>query len=132
MRVTDDATDSAVEVVRNYFDRLVAHDWSAVAECLSADVARTGPFADTYEGRDVYLAFLSALMPTLPGYSLSLGRILLVSPERELLSGGATVVVQLRETIEVDGAPLETAEALVFELDEDQRICHISIYIQRT
>ena len=132
MSVTDEATDPAVEVVRHYLDRLEAHDWPAVAECLSADVARTGPFADTYQGRDVYVAFLSALMPTLPGYSLSLGRILRVSPDRELLPGGATVLVQLRETIEVEGTPLETAEALVFELDEDRRISDISIYIQRT
>ena len=127
-----DGTDPAVEPVRRYLERLAAHDWSAVTECLSGDVIRVGPFADRYEGRDGYLAFLSALMPALPGYSLELGRILRVGagPDRE--PRGATVLAELRETVEVDGAPLVTAEALVFELDEDRLISHIAIYIQRT
>jgi len=68
------------------------------------------------------VAFLSALMPTLPGYSMTVSRV--VSRDR-------IVLVELTEVVEVGGEPLVTPEALVFELDEDGLIAHISIYIQQ-
>jgi hypothetical protein len=40
------------------------------------------------------------------------------------------VVVELTEVVEIGGAPLVTPEALVFELNDDGLIAHISIYIQ--
>jgi hypothetical protein len=100
----------------------VAHDWEAMAECLAEDVVRVGPFGDTYTPRDPYVAFLSALMPALPGYSMRIDRV---------QSIGATVLVELTEIVEIEGAPLETPEALVFDLDGEGRIAHIAIYIQR-
>jgi len=39
--------------------------------------------------------------------------------------------VELTEIVEIAGSPLETPEALVFDLDDDDRIAHIAIYIQR-
>ena len=68
------------------------------------------------------MAFLSELMPALPGYSMRIDRV---------VSSGPTVLVELTEIVEIAGAPLETPEALVFDLDDDDRIAHISIYIQR-
>ncbi len=109
-------------VVARYLDRLVAHDWAAMAQCLAQDVVRVGPFGDTYTPRDAYVAFLSKLMPALPGYSMRIDRV---------VSHGSTVWVELTEVVEISGAPLETPEALVFDLDDDGRIAHISIYIQR-
>jgi ketosteroid isomerase-like protein len=116
----DDAASGAV--VRHYLDRMVAHDWDAMAACLAHDVVRVGPFGDTYTPREPYVRFLSELMPALPGYSMRVDRV---------LARGRTVLVELTEIVEIDGSPLETPEALVFDLDADGRIAHIAIYIQR-
>ena len=109
-------------VVERYLDRLVAHDWAALATCLADDVVRVGPFGDTYTPRDAYVAFLSELMPSLPGYSMRVERV---------VTTGRVTVVELTETVEMAGAPVHTPEALVFDVDEDGRIAHIAIYIQR-
>jgi len=116
------ATEDLGTVVERYLDRLVAHDWDAMAACLAQDVVRVGPFGDTYSPRDTYVAFLSALMPSLPGYSMQVDRV---------VSSGRTVLVQLTEFVDVGGSPLETPEALVFDLDAQDKIAHIAIYIQR-
>jgi ketosteroid isomerase-like protein len=100
----------------------VAHDWDAMAACLADDVVRVGPFGDTYTPKAPYVAFLAALMPSLPGYSMDVHRV---------VEAGRVVCVELTETIDVDGAPLETPEALVFDLDDEGRIARIAIYIQR-
>jgi len=118
----DDMGQDAGRVVERYLERLVAHDWDAMAACLAEDVVRVGPFGDTYTPKDAYVAFLSALMPSLPGYSMRIDRV---------VSSGRTVMVELTEIVEIAGSPLETPEALVFDLDDDDRIAHISIYIQR-
>jgi ketosteroid isomerase-like protein len=118
----DDVGDDTSAVVVRYLDRMVAHDWEAMAACLAEDVVRVGPFGDTYTPRDPYVAFLSALMPALPGYSMRIDRVQSIGP---------TVLVELTEMVEIDGAPLETPEALVFDLDGEGRIAHIAIYIQR-
>jgi hypothetical protein len=93
-----------------------------MAACLAHDVVRVGPFGDTYTPRDPYVRFLSELMPALPGYSMRVDRV---------LARGRTVLVELTEIVEIDGSPLETPEALVFDLDAEGRIAHIAIYIQR-
>jgi len=115
-------TEDPTETVQRYLDRLVAHDWEAMARCLAEDVVRVGPFGDTYAPRDSYVAFLSELMPALPGYSMRIDRV---------MGCGRVVLVELTEIVEIDGSPLETPEALVFDLDEQDRIAHIAIYIQR-
>ena len=108
-------------IVERYLERMVAHDFEAMAQCLAEDVVRVGPYGDTYTPRSVYVAMLSKLMPSLPGYSMQIHRVI----EKDSL-----VVVELTEVVEVDGQPLVTPEALVFELDDDGLIAHISIYIQ--
>jgi ketosteroid isomerase-like protein len=111
-----------LDIVERYLDRLVAHDWDGMAACLAPDVVRVGPFGDTYSPRDRYVAFLADLMPRLPNYAMKLSRV---------VYAGDIAVAELSETLDVDGAPLETPEALVFELDDSGRIAHIAIYIQR-
>jgi len=113
--------DTSAVVVR-YLDRMVAHDWEAMAACLAEDVVRVGPFGDTYTPRDPYVAFLSDLMPALPGYSMRIDRV---------QSIGRTVLVELTEIVEIGGSPIETPEALVFDLNDEGLIAHIAIYIQR-
>jgi len=102
----------------------VAHDFEAMAACLADDVVRVGPFGDTYSPRGPYVEFLSGLMPSLPGYSMRVDRVAELEP-------GRLILVELTETVEVEGRPLPTPEALVFELDDEGLIAHISIYIQQ-
>jgi predicted ester cyclase len=109
--------------VEAYLKAIVAHDWSQLAETLTDDVIRTGPFFDVYEGRDAYLAFISALMPTLPNYSMEITHISYVDE-------GRRAYAELSETLDVGGAPHTTPEVLVFDL-EDDRIARIDIYIKR-
>jgi ketosteroid isomerase-like protein len=109
-------------IVETYLEKMVAHDFEAMAACLAADVVRVGPYGDTYTPRDPYVAMLSQLMPALPGYAMAIARVLVVDDRR--------VVVELSETVEIDGAPLVTPEALVFDLNDDGLIAHIAIYIQ--
>jgi ketosteroid isomerase-like protein len=108
-------------IVERYLERMVAHDFDAMADCLAEDVVRVGPYGDTYTPRSVYVAMLSTLMPSLPGYSMQIHRV---------IDNHTVVVVELTEVVEVEGTPLVTPEALVFELDDDGLIAHIAIYIQ--
>jgi limonene-1,2-epoxide hydrolase len=120
------STFSPDAVVRRYLERLVAHDWPAVRDLLATDVVRLGPYGDTYRGRDRYVAFLSELMPSLPGYHMEVHRVLPAGAD------GSTVTAELTETVEIDGAPLHTAEVLVFDLDAQGHIAQIAIYLRKT
>jgi hypothetical protein len=92
-----------------------------MADCVTEDVVRVGPYGDTYTGRADYVAMISGLLPSLPGYAMDIERVVYV---------GDVAVAELSETVEVDGAPLRTPESLVFDLGDDGRIRHISIYTQ--
>ena len=109
-------------IVERYLEAVVDHDWAALEACLAEGVVRVGPFGDTYSPRQPYVTFLAGLMPTLPGYSMRVDRV--TYADRQAFA-------ELAETVEVDGAPLETPEALVFDLDDDGLIARIRIYIQR-
>jgi ketosteroid isomerase-like protein len=109
-------------IAETYLEKMVAHDFDAMAACLAEDVVRVGPYGDTYTPRDTYVAMLTQLMPSLPGYSMEISRVMVVDDRR--------VVVELSETVEIDGAPLLTPEALVFDLNDEGLIAHIAIYIQ--
>jgi ketosteroid isomerase-like protein len=112
----------ATEVVERFLDRMAAHDWDAMSACVADDVVRVGPFGDTYEGRESYVAFVAGLLPTLAGYEMRVHRV---------VAAGHVAVAELTETVELDGRPVVTPEALVFDVGGDGRIRHISIYVQR-
>ncbi|HEX4539795.1 MAG TPA: nuclear transport factor 2 family protein [Acidimicrobiales bacterium] len=120
--MTTRASLPATDVVEQFLDRMVAHDWAGITDCLAPDVVRIGPFGDTYSPRERYVAFLADLMPQLPNYSMKVARV---------TYGDARAVAELSETMDVDGAPLETPEALVFDLDARGQIARIAVYIQR-
>ena len=98
---------------------MVAHDWDAMAACVTDDIVRTGPFCDTFSGKEAYVAYISDLMPQLGGYAMKVDRVVYAGP---------VAVAELTES--VDGT--DTPESLVFDLADDGRIRRISIYIQRS
>ena len=110
-------------IVERYLHTLTAHDWQGFAACLADDVVRTGPYGDTYATKPVYVAYLEELMPTLRGYSMEVGRI-------RYSADGRSAVAELSETVEIDGTPKLTPEALVFDLTPEGLISRIRIYIQ--
>ena len=108
-------------VVERYLDAIQTHDWDALAACVTDDVVRVGPYADEYKGRADYIAMISGLMPTLPGYAMDVSRV---------TYDGDRAFAELSETVDVNGATTVTHEVLVLELQSD-RIARIDIYIQR-
>jgi limonene-1,2-epoxide hydrolase len=116
-----DTPGAAAQLVERYLRGVACQDWDSVQACLSPSVVRHGPFADDFEGLGDYMSFLRRTMPALPGYEMNIDRITEV--------GDGRVLVELRETVEVDGEPLVTSECLIFALDE--RIRRVSIYIRR-
>ena len=111
-------------VVESYLDSVVTHDWARLSTLLRDDILRVGPYGDTYSGRADYVGFLEGLMPTLPGYSMSVQAV-------TYTGGGQRAFAELMETVTVDGKPHVTPEVLVFDIDADGLIAHIAIYIQR-
>ncbi len=109
-------------MIEAYFKHLVDHDFDQLAELLTDDIVRVGPFGDVKSPLVPYLEFLADLMPRLPGYALDVHRV--------VYSDGVAVA-EITETIDVDGTPHITPEALVFDLSHDGRIRRIQIYIQR-
>ena len=114
-------------VVERYLDAIIGHDWNALAACLSDDgFTRVGPWGDEYPDKAEYVAFIADLMPKLPGYEMRVDRVR-YSADRRL------AVVELTETVEVEGLPHPTPEAIVFDLDGDSeqaRIRRIQVFIQ--
>jgi len=103
-------------IVEQYLDAVTRHDWDALRALLRDDVVRVGPFHDEYRGRDAYVAFLAALMPTLPDYSMEVSRVTYMD---------GLAFAELAENV----AGTRTDEALVFELD-GERIARIDIFIK--
>jgi ketosteroid isomerase-like protein len=110
------------DVVEQYLAAVVGHDWETIGRCVANDVVRVGPYGDRYIGRDAYVAFLADTMPRLQGYEMRVDRVTYLGDRRAL--------AELSETVEMDGTPVRTPEALTFDLDSDGRIAHIEIYIQ--
>ncbi|HVU71750.1 MAG TPA: nuclear transport factor 2 family protein [Mycobacteriales bacterium] len=111
-------------VIEDYLAAVTGHDWDALGKLVRDDVVRTGPYHDRFEGRDAYVGFLSGLMPNLPGYAMDVSGV-------TYTDGGRRAFAELAETVEVNGAPLVTPEVLVFDIDADERIARIDIFIKQ-
>lgn len=111
-------------VVEDYLTAVTTHDWERLAGVVREDVVRTGPYHDRYEGREAYVGFLAGLMPNLPGYVMNISGV-------TYADGGRRAFAELAETVEVGGAPLVTPEVLVFDIDEQDRIGRIDIFIKQ-
>lgn len=114
---------AGVPVLDRYFEAMRTHDWADLAGCLAPDVHRTGPYLDVVEGRQAYVDFLARVLPTLGNYELCVTRT------RALDAGAA--LVELTETLDVDGVSTEFPEALVFTFDGEGRILTVDIYIKQ-
>jgi SnoaL-like domain len=112
------------DVVESYLAAVAGHDWAALGASVTPDVVRIGPFGDRYDGREDYVGFLSALMPTLPGYAMDVARV-------TYTDGGRRVFAELSETVELDGVATVTPEVLVFDLDPEGLIRRIEIFTRR-
>jgi hypothetical protein len=112
-----------VDVVERFLSAMAAHDWAAMGACVTDGIHRVGPYGDTYDGKDSYVAFIAGLLPSLPGYEMDVTRVTYVP-------GGALAFAELAETVELEGKPHRTPEVLVFGLGPDQLIRTIEIYIQ--
>ena len=110
-------------VIERYLHAIAAHDWAALDACLADEFTRVGPYGDTYASKPRYLAFISDLMPRLPGYTMDVTRI---------TYGDGVAYAELSETVTVDGSPLRTPECLTFELADDGRIARVEVFIQTT
>jgi limonene-1,2-epoxide hydrolase len=110
-----------VTVVERYLAALPARDWSTVRDCVADDVVRIGPYDDVYRGRDAYVGFLAATFETLRDYELDIERV---------IEAGRTVLVELAETVADGDGRLRTAEAILFDLDRNDRIARIAVYLQ--
>ena len=91
--------------------------------CLADDVRRTGPYLDVVRGRQAYVEFLAGVIPALRNYELKVFRT------REFDGGSA--LVELSETLDVDGVRTEFPEALLFDFDEEGLILRIDVYIKQ-
>ena len=118
-------TSDPAGVVEGYLEAVAGQDWDRLRAAVAGDVVRIGPFGDVYTGRDDYVAFLSELMPTLPGYSMDVAKVTYVDD-------GRRVFAELAETVEMDGALVVTPEVLAFDLDENGVITRIEIFTRRS
>lgn len=110
-------------VVERYLQAIAEHEWDLLDACLADEFTRVGPYGDTYATKPDYLAFISDLMPRLPGYAMEVTRV---------TYGDGIAYAELSETVTVDGAPLRTPECLTFDLADDGRITRVEVFIQTT
>ena len=109
--------------VGTYFTAMAKHDFDLLATAVADDVVRTGPYSDTYTGKTDYVAFISGLLPALPGHQLDVHRL-------NETDGGRRVIAEISETVTVNDAPLVTPEVIVLDLDDAGLISRIDIYIK--
>jgi predicted ester cyclase len=112
------------DVVEGYLHAVATQDWDRLRAAVADNVVRIGPYGDVYSGSDTYVEFLSAVMPTLPGYSMRVAKVTYVDDGRRAFA-------ELSETVAMDGTPMVTPEVLVFDLDPDRRITRIEIFTRR-
>src|SRR5262245_21454426 len=113
--------ETRAAVVERYLAALAAHDWDALAACLTPDVERIGPYGDVYRGREPYVKFLAEILSSLSGYQLEVSR---------LIATQDTVVAELSETVDLPDGRRRTDEAVVFDLSPDGLIRHVGVFLR--
>jgi hypothetical protein len=110
------------DFVRYYGER----DWDRLAACFNDDdFERIGPYVDVISDKGEYLAFLQRVVPTMgDDYALIAERVVYV-PEEKL------AFAQLIEHLRVDGAMTDIPEAIIFDLDDRNRITRMRLYLEQ-
>jgi hypothetical protein len=110
-----------IEAATRFFERIGAKDWAGLAPCISPDVRRVGPWGDAWEGREPYLAFLTATVNAMEQYTLDIKRV---------FSDGTYTVAQLSETWLVDGKLTRYDQAIVVNVGRDGLVEQVECYLQ--
>ena len=116
-------TDRTDPVAVRYLRALSRQDWDEVTSCLAPEVHGRGPFGDDFTGVTTYVAYLRRTMPSLPGYRMEIDEVTPLGDQR--------IMVELRETVDLEGTPLVTHERLVFDVDPDGLVAEIRVYIRQ-
>src|ERR1700735_1549602 len=117
----DDAVEGPVE---RYLECLAADDWDGLADTIADEgLTREVPFCDLVEGKAHYVAYLRKVCTNLTGHRLTVQRISRVNPRLSY--------VELTEAVEIDGAPAEWPECILFEQRDDGLIAHVSVFFKQ-
>ena len=116
------STSSANDVVERFFSYLTAREWNELGTVLDQEVLRIGPFGDQLTGRQVYLDFLKATVPT--DYGNDVLRVI-STPDGRFASAKVT-----EHPSRYGEEELHLNEAYSFDIDEDGLICRVEIYWQ--
>ena len=112
------------QVVERYLECLAAHDWDGLAETIAGEgLTREGPFCDVVEGKAHYVAYLRKVVSNIPGHRLTVQRVSHVNDR--------LCYVELTEEFEIDGAPAEWPECILFERDDAGLIVRVSVFFEQ-
>jgi hypothetical protein len=116
------ATDNGV--VERYLECLAAHDWDGLADTIADEgLTREGPFCDVVDGKAHYVAYLRKVCTNLQGHKLRVQRVSHVNARLSY--------VELTETFEIDGAPAEWPECILFERGDGGLISRVSVFFKQ-
>ncbi len=112
------------DVVQNYLEALGDQDWGRVEQTLAKTVLRIGPYGDVVEGQKEYRDFLADVVGKLRDYVLHVERTATID---------RTTWVRLSETVsDGSGRRLRTEEALLFDVDAEDRISRVEVYLRKS
>jgi SnoaL-like domain len=110
-------------VVERYLKCLADHDWDGLATTIADEgLVREGPFCDVVEGKEHYVAYLRKVLNQVKGHRLEVQRVSHVDTRLSY--------VELTEAFEVDGAPAEWPECILFE-QRDGLISRVSVFFKQ-
>lgn len=116
------ATDTGV--VERYLTCLADHDWDGLADTIADEgLTREGPFCDLVEGKAHYVAYLRKVITNLDGHRLEVQRVSHVDTRLSY--------VELTESFEIDGAPAEWPECILFEQGDHGLISRVSVFFKQ-
>lgn len=114
-------TSSAIDIVERFFSHLTAREWNHLGPILYEDVLRIGPFGDQITGRQAYLDFLRATVPS--DYGNDVQRIISTPDERFAFA-------KVTEHLRYEEVEFHLDEAYSFDIGEDGLICRVEVYWQ--
>ncbi|AGZ51548.1 nuclear transport factor 2 family protein [Mycobacterium kansasii] len=115
---------SGAGVVERYLTCLADHDWDGLAATIADDgLTREGPFCDVIEGKQHYVGYLRKVLTDLKDHRLRVQRVAKVDARLSY--------VELTESFEIDGAPAEWPECILFEQNDSGLICRVSVFFKQ-